>query len=231
MSMQNPHQLYQLDQPAFQKAGTWQCWWLSLLEVARATDKLNSTFEEGGKLYAYYKTGGKSIPAEGNLPEDVNLEKPELEVYGPEWQRMIMFFLWDKSNECPWNKTHNTTCLTSQRKAELEKLLNYLGVTGITFGTPRSPIEANVSAVVNDGLANNQRVLVDKKNHAMSGIVESIRPEDSNQKAYNKIKVFNQQTQETFMCWVREHPEDKKLMLLSESGKTQLNWILPLILT
>ena len=230
MAMQSSHQLYQLDQPALQKAGTWQCWWLSLLEVARATKKLNSTFkEEGGKLYAYYRTGNKRIPAEGNLPGDVSLQKPELEVYGPEWQRMIMFFLWDKSNNCPWH-IHTDTLPTSRRKDELEKLLNYLGVTGITFGTPRNLIESNVSAVVN-GLSNNQPVLVDKTNHAMSGIVELIQPEDSNQKAYNKIKIFNQQMQKTFMCWVREHPKDKKLMLLSESGNTQLNWILPLIIT
>ena len=225
MAMQSSSQLYQLDQPALQKAGTWQCWWLSLLEVARATDKLNSIFkEEGGKLYAYYKTGGRSVPVEGCLPEDFVLEKPKLEVYGPEWQRMIMFFLWDKSNECPWH-IHTDTLPTSQRKAELEKLLSYLGVTGITFGTPRNLIEINVSGVVN-GLSNNQRVLVDKTNHAMSGII--IQPEGSNQEAYNKIKVFNQQTQQTFMCWVREHPKDKKLTLLSESGNTQLNWILPL---
>ena len=41
----------------------------------------------------------------------------------------------------------------------------------------------------------------------MSSIV--VQPEDSNQEAYNKIKVFNQQTQQIFMCWVREHPKDK----------------------
>lgn len=88
-----------------------------------------------------------------------------------------------------------------------------------------------MSTVVNNELANDQRVLVDKKGHAMSGIVQSIQPEDSNKKAYDKIKVFNQQPQETFTCWVREHPKDKMLMLLSEDGETQLNWILPLIIT
>ena len=110
---------------------------------------------------------------------------------------MIMFFLWDPSNECPWYK-HTTTRQTSLRKAELEKLLSYLGVTGITLGTPRVLIESNVSTVVNKELANNQRVLVDKKGHAMSGIVQPVQPEDSNQKAYNKIEIFNQQPQKTF---------------------------------
>ena len=91
MAMQNSSQL---DQPAFQKVGTWHCWWLSLLEVAQATNKLNPILkEEGGKLHAYYRTGNRPIAAKGDLPEDISLQKPELEVYGPEWQRMIMFFL------------------------------------------------------------------------------------------------------------------------------------------
>ena len=140
---------------------------------------------------------------------------------------MIMFFLWDKSNKCPWH-IHTDTLPTSRHKEELEKLLNYLGVTGITFGTPRNPIGSNVSTIVN-GLLNNQRVFVDKTNHAMSGI--DIQPESPTQEAYNEIKVFNQQTQQTFMCWVREHPKDEKLMLLSKSGNTQLNWILALTIT
>ncbi|KFZ24596.1 hypothetical protein V502_00926 [Pseudogymnoascus sp. VKM F-4520 (FW-2644)] len=225
----------ELDTPVCQKSGTYQCWWLSLLEVARATDMLSSTFKEGGKLNLYYATGYRAIPAEGTLPEGVilvgktdeeKLREKRLEVYGPKWQRMIMFFLLDKSNGFVWYR-NNATFPTSGRKTELEKLLANLGVTGITFCKPLIPYSAGVSGMVN-GLLDGVRVLVDKKSHAMSGIV--VKPEKP--EAGKKIKVFNHSTGITDMCWVQPAgKDDASLKLRSKLGDTVLNWILPLTIT
>lgn len=234
---------YELDQPARQKANNYQCWWLSLLEVARANGKLDSTFKvEGGKLYTYYVTGDRPVPAEGQLPAGVTEADPKFKplikdksdwkkltkllVYGPQWQRMIMFFLWDKNNKCPWHLP-NDTVQTSERAKELGTLLGYLGVTGITFGTPRALVESSVLERVNE-LQHGQRVLVDKTLHSMSGVVEHVQPPEPNTQPYNKIYVFNQATQKTFVCWVRKDTKDQKLKLISESGATVINWFLPL---
>lgn len=212
---------YELDQRAVQKPGTMQCWWLSLLEIARDTKKLDTTFgNKESKLYAYFTASGRPIPEQGDLPAGAKPKNPELEVYGPMWQRMIMYFLWDKNNKCPWYVC-SVTVPTSKRVEELTKLLGYLDVAGITFGSPRNLIPSNVSQVVN-GLSNSQRVLLDKPSHAMSGIAEV-----GLEVPKTKIKVFNQETKITFQCWVQTDPKDKTLKLLSGSLKTQINWILP----
>jgi hypothetical protein len=235
---------YELVQPARQKANNNQCWWLSLLEVARASGKLDSTFKaEGGRLYTYYVTGRKSVPEEGQLPAGVTAADPKFKllieggsdwgdftkllVYGPQWQRMIMFFLLDKDNKCPWHLP-NDTVQTSDRAKELGTLLGYLGVTGIAFGMPRTLVESSVRERVNE-LQPGQRVLVDKTSHSMSGIVEYVQqPPEPNTPPYIKIRVFNQATQKEFVCRVRKDTADQKFKLICESGKTVINWFLPL---
>ena len=240
---------YELDKRAVQRDRTKQCWWLSLLEAARASGKLEIIFKEGGRLHAYY--GGKEIPAEGELPE-VNQRKagkvdhPELEVYGPKWQRMIMFFLWDKNYAPRWRYGYNITVQTSDRKKELEILLDGLGVNGlvvnglvvtvIALQAPTLIGERNASKIFK-GLLDNQRVLVDKREHSMCGIVKLA---DSS-KSYKRIEVYNpakSQTQKAIDYILKEVGEDEKRKLVGEvhvkvngkltTQKFELNWILPL---
>ena len=61
----------------------------------------------------------------------------------------------------------------------------------------------------------------------MSGVVDRKQSKDPKKGAYNEIEVFNQQTRNDFRCRVRTDPKDKKRKLLSKTGNTELNWILP----
>lgn len=222
--MESLQSLYELDRPAIQKANTMQCWWLSMLEIARATGKLKPIFEKGGVLY------NTPVPAEGGMPAKtiykVEEKNRKLEVYGPEWQRMIMSFLL----ACRWHLKSDTVN-SSDRAEALTNMLGFLDVKGITLGEPLSLTQFNVSDRVNQ-LSDGQRVIVDKIGHAMSGIVEFVQPEDPSKKGYNRIRVFNQQRnqtgeQVTFMCWVKKDKTDGKNKLLSTTGTWELNWILP----
>lgn len=244
---------FELDDRAFQKLGNYQCWWLSLLEVARDAKKLDPIFAKGGKLYNYYVAGGKAtpwVPDEGQVPTNLSDKDPKFTslktdkkfnwesfkkvlVYGPQWQRMIMYYLWDKDNKCPWHLPDDTVN-SSARAEELATLLRYLGLTGITFGTPRTLIESTVRDVVKS-LKPGQRLIVDKTGHAMSGEVMLV--EETKRKTYNKIEVFNQAKKEQtmpddiFPCWVRESTKDGKTKLLSKTGNTVITWFLPVVVT
>jgi hypothetical protein len=99
--MKSTNQLLQdaeLDRRVYQKDGTLQCWWLTLLEIARDSGKLNSTFQEGIPLHTYYTANPRPpIPNKGGVPKGApqNVKNNALlEVHGPKWQRMIMLILW-----------------------------------------------------------------------------------------------------------------------------------------
>ncbi|KAK6344112.1 hypothetical protein TWF696_007759 [Orbilia brochopaga] len=234
---------FQLDDPVEQASGTYQCWWLSLLEIARASDKLDYTFlHEEGTLRKYFTD--KKIPDKGELPPDHKApkakpkkeddkskkEKPgDREVYGPEWQRMIMYFL----KTTTWRHNADDTVMTSSRPAELKELLKVLGVTGIdvTTITPINLVSGQVATKITD-FQLGQRLLVDRKgtnneSHCMSGIVES----DPQGPAFKLIKVYNQSTGNTFPCRVIQDKKDKNDKvppdyLVTPKGR-KLNWILP----
>ncbi|CAH0057909.1 unnamed protein product [Clonostachys solani] len=205
--------LYELDKPVQQMRGTWQCWWLALLEVARVSGKLEPIFKEQGMLGKFYdkrraeisakRTGGKEVPDEGELPEGLiekhsdlksflqiktktgpvlNSEKTKFFVYGPEWQRMVMFFLLETSDKAPWNMPAGTVN-TSDRAKVLALLLQRLGVKGISFGKEHNVTGFELSNRVDD-LDHHQYWILDKANsdksirtgHCMAGIVERVPP-------------------------------------------------------
>ncbi|CAG9970431.1 unnamed protein product [Clonostachys byssicola] len=203
--------LYELDKPVQQMRGTWQCWWLALLEVARVSGKLEPSFKEQGTLGKFYEkrraeisakgADGKGVPNEGELPEGLVEKHSDLKaflqinpktgpvldsaktkffVYGPEWQRMVMFFLLETSDKAPWNMPAGTVN-TSDRAKVLTLLLQRLGVKGISFGKEHNVTGFELGNRVDD-LDHNQYLILDKANsdksirtgHCMAGIVERV---------------------------------------------------------
>ena len=156
---------YNLDERTIQNRGTHQCWWLSFLEILRATGRLDDLYKVGGILDV------GEIPADdGNL------------VYGPNWQKVIMNYLRGQK----WIYQPNDTVNTSDRKNELYALLRILGITGVTIHNGVS-LGFNVKEKLK-GFANGTILQVDKPNHAMSGTVGV-------QDKVKGIQVYNQQTQ------------------------------------
>ncbi|KAF5646144.1 hypothetical protein F52700_1834 [Fusarium sp. NRRL 52700] len=238
----------QLDQHVLQVNGTWQCWWLSLLEVARITGQLNPLFETpGSHFYTYWNPpeGPRETPDVGKVPTRVvylkegvpipedkvpnPLPKPERLVYGPVWQRKIMYYLLDRNNDRPWYNPSSTS-MKGIRIRELTKLLGYLGITSITFGEPSSSNGFKVKDELN-ALTRGQNVLTDKSvegtrsGHAMSGIVGS---QDESGSPGDSIRVFNQsESKRDFVTFdlQQDSQEPKKYSLVSSAGET-LNWFM-----
>lgn len=233
---------YELDHRAIQKMGTNQCWWLSMLEVARASHKLDPIFSsQDSRLHKYYTEKGGWTPNEGELPSGMNDQQPllrrlvkrskndrgkypwdklrKLLVYGPEWQRMIMYFLLD--NGAPYFLP-NETCPTRDRSARLGLLIDSLGIRGITFPTSYNLTGLNVRGIVN-GLLDGQWLIVDKTGHAMSGCVEQMQLPFP----HNIIRVYNQARQESSVYSVIVDPKSKTPKLMEEGSETESNWIMP----
>jgi hypothetical protein len=260
----------ELSEHAFQRNLTRQCWWLSLLELARASGSLHATFSPGGKLFEYFEKRrrgeggggpvGDPIPAIGELPPSCPGNDPRLEeyvncknwspsqetidrhkasqpapvsstlvgakptatkatvkmseskiikevienqkiirrsrlVYGPDWQRMIMFYLLDQHAKSQWNWPHETIN-TNDRVEEHVKLLGILGVTGISFGQQLPLATPGLGALI-DQLPDHQRVLVDIPNHAMSGVVARYVKQPKPEKTKSKVKNKSEKAGET----------------------------------
>lgn len=216
--------------------GNYQCWWLSFLEVARASEKLHDIFQSTGRLGAYYAQ--HAIPAEGVVPEGFLRTRPMCEaimrvgtdqanadwtalknnlVYGPEWQRMIMFYLLDPANGCNW-KMPSDEVNTSYRPSELHVLRDYLGIAGIEVETGKSlsfEVEKKVS-----GLKNLQWLIVDKPKHAMAAQVQQLSPATGTKLVVNRVNVYNQASGAEFAC---ELTKDKT-KLKSTTGDTVLTY-------
>ncbi|KAF5252611.1 hypothetical protein FANTH_2506 [Fusarium anthophilum] len=238
----------QLDQHVVQVDGTWQCWWLSLLEIARLTGKLKPLFETpGSHFYNYWNTheGARAIPGVGQLPTSIvyidkgepipedrvpnPFPKPERWVYGPVWQKKIMYYLLDRDNDRPWSQP-NASSIKSVRTTALTQLLGYLGITGITFGTPSSSNAFKLKGELNV-LSRGQNVLTDRSNegagsgHSMSGTVGS---QDASGSPGDSIRVYNQSmSKQEFVTFDLEQDskESKKYALVSSSGET-LTWFM-----
>ncbi|KAF4949369.1 hypothetical protein FGADI_8937 [Fusarium gaditjirri] len=230
----------QLDQHVIQADGTWQCWWLSLLEIARITGKLNPLFDTpGGHFYDYWNppTGPRAVPGEGEVPTSIvykgepnpvdQVPNPERWVYGPVWQRKIMYYLLDRDNERPWSKP-SASSIKAVRITALNTLLGYLGLTGITFGTPWSSNSFKLKDEFN-ALLRGQNVLTDRSNaasgsgHSMSGIVG---PQDGSGSPGESIHVYNQsRSRQEFVDFnlQQDSNEPKKYTLVNKSGET-LSW-------
>lgn len=218
---------YELSIPAVQKPGTKQCTWLALLEVLRSSGRLDETFTvKGGKLHTYYDAKGRRIPDEGELPSNPIPPNPtaktdrNLLVYGPMWQRMIMYFLLDGDNKFCWYMP-TVTIATPKRPEELVSLMDNLGVAGVTFGKPFAMVPIFLSKTVKD-LPVGKRLLVDKKGpdgsgHSMAGVVESVEPMEPKGRAYKRIRVYNQSTGDTLTYCVEKVGD--KMTLISEPRK------------
>jgi len=230
---------YELDKQVIQKDGTWQCWWLSLLEAARDSEKLDHTFNDAnGTLNKYWQ--GKAIPAEGELPPDIKAKNDTLknqkppskivlkeskEVYGPVWQRMIMYFLWDIGGWTGWYPA-STTMSTSLRPAALAKMLVSLGVTGIGIpekGAKMTPVEVLKTV---GGLEPGTWVLMDKPGHAMSGRVVPVAAPKKGA-CPNQIIGYNQATEANLTCQVTTDKNGLSHLIVTGTT-TEINWLLPL---
>ncbi|KAF5724695.1 hypothetical protein FMUND_581 [Fusarium mundagurra] len=238
----------QLDQHVVQVDGTWQCWWLSLLEIARITGKLNPLFETpGSHFYTYWNPpeGPREIPEVGQVPTNIvymdqgapipadkvpnPLPKPERWVYGPVWQRKIMYYLLDRDNNRPWSKP-SASSIKGVRITALTTLLGHLGLSGITFGTPSSSNALKVKDELN-ALSRGQNVLTDRSNegggsgHSMSGIVGS---QDESGSPGDSIRVYNQSmSKQDFVTFdlQQDSQVSKKYTLVNTSGET-LTWFM-----
>ncbi len=201
---------YWLKNPARQKAGTKQCWWLSCLDCLRSQGKLGDAFETG-------------LFKDAEVPEsDGTL------VYGPRWQRVIMKHLNNQPKHDPWHDP-TTTCPASDRPEQLERLVRILGIEGVTIRPPMALTPAETQNHIRK-LKNNQSVQVDKHNHAMSGVVRKIRWRVKGGKTITRtvIKVYNQATKNTFTVKVEGDGAETRLTGKEEGkGKTEINYIIP----
>lgn len=140
--------MYQLTEKTIQKPDTYQCWWLSFLEILRASERINPLYEEGGILHL-------EVPHEdGDL------------IYGTNWQKVVMHYLRNHN----WNYGPRDTVNTSDRKSRLIDLLGILGIQGVTIQNGIS-LDFDVPNKLN-GFQVGTRLQVDKPNHAMSGVVQ-----------------------------------------------------------
>lgn len=238
----------QLDQHVVQVDGTWQCWWLSLLDIARITGKLDPFFEtQGSHFYTYWNppTGPRAIPEVGQVPTNIvyidkgepipenqvpnPLPKPERWVYGPVWQRKIMYYLLDRDNDRPWSRP-NASSIKGVRITALMTLLGYLGITGITFGTPSSSNALELKGELNI-LSRGQNVLTDRSNegagsgHSMSGIVGS---QDASGSPGDSIRVYNQSaSKQDFVTFdLKQDSTEPKKYTLVNSSEEALTWFM-----
>ncbi|MET0406237.1 MAG: hypothetical protein ABW123_27715 [Cystobacter sp.] len=195
--MQSRERAYKLEVPTRQKAQTFQGWWLSLLEVLRQSHKLDMLLStRTGAVYAWLQRNG--VPAEH-----------EREVYGEEWQRILMSYLRASGN---WNHGPMGTILTSGRVPELTRMLAVLGVSGVAFGEPRNLIPWNAEKVMG-ALPLGSWVMVDRMGHATAGMVASA----------TSLSVYEQTTGELVIYSVGREG------LASLKGAV-VNWLLPISL-
>jgi len=207
-----------------------------LLEAVRISGKLNPLFLEGGMLHRYFVELNPALPQkwprENELPSKVTKDTTSIRqwlkakniawdvgktrlVYGPQWQRMIMFYLLTKSWVLP-NDAHSG----GSRPERLQRLLQLLQVQGIDFGKEWNAYGFNVETSLNN-LKNNQLLIVDKGGHAMFGVVKT--------KQRKMICVYNQQrpednTEKSTDFWPRG--VGKSSALKNKDG-TVLNYYLP----
>ncbi|KAL4724789.1 hypothetical protein ACLX1H_008235 [Fusarium chlamydosporum] len=155
-------------------------------------------------------------------------------VYGPQWQRMIMFYLLEKGEDGAWNKAL-TACLFSQRQAALTNLLKILRVEGISVDTAIT-LTADVSATINE-LHHDQYCLVDRVNpprlgedgvtndrqggHCMPALVKHIKSKEPKHSV--KVEVFNQseKREEVLSCEVMTVDKVERLASETESNFTR----------
>ena len=201
---------YQIDDPVKQKGGTNQCWWLSFLENLRDMDKLDDAFTKG--------------PLANTEPP----EKSGKSVYGPRWQRTVMAHLKKQSGKDAWYKSKDTVPVSS-RPEQLERLMNLLGISGVSIETPISLTPVTLDDAMNK-LEVGQSVQVDKTDHAMSGIVNERKYKiGSKHKTRKVITVYNQAKDNEFDVWPQGDAGQRKLT--SKSQKTVINYIIPLRIT
>ncbi|KAF5022673.1 hypothetical protein F66182_5221 [Fusarium sp. NRRL 66182] len=244
----------QLGEHVVQVDETWQCWWLALLEVARISGKLKPLFEtKGNDFYDYrhppassepraipeagevpanvvYILNGEPIP-EDQVPKPLSKEAPLGRwVYGPVWQRKIMYYLLDRDNNRAWSKPDAIVVIPG-RSFALTNLLTYLGITGITFGTPWSNNGLKLKEALNE-LPQGQNVLADKTNtggrtgHSMSGIVGS---QDASGSPGDSICTYNQSWSKQDFVTFDLKEDSGKYILVSESGD-KLSWFMPVMI-
>ncbi|MCA0350559.1 MAG: hypothetical protein LCH85_01055 [Chloroflexi bacterium] len=103
---------YELNQPVTQHGGTNQCWWLSMLDILRQKGVIN-------QQVITRLLNNQPIPA---IQGD--------DVYGPEWQRVIMDVL---QNNQGWQIGPKTTVMVSNRPSQLQTMCNILGLRNIQF--------------------------------------------------------------------------------------------------
>ncbi len=198
---------YRIETPVKQRAGTNQCWWLSFLENLRDMDKLDDAFTKG--------------PLANTEPP----EKSGKSVYGPRWQRSVMKHLKKQTGKDTWYKPTDTVPVRD-RPEQLERMMGLLGITGVSIETPISLTPFNLDEAM-DKLEVGQSVQVDKTDHAMSGIVNERKYKiGSKHKTRKVITVYNQAKDTEFDVWPQGDPGQRKLT--SKSGKTVINYIIPL---
>ena len=188
------------DTPVKQNPGTKQCWWLSCLEILRLNGTLPPLFEEGQRL-------------DLDVPEEDGDQ-----VYGDDWQRVVMQYLKDNG----WTHGPQDGIMTvALRKAELKTLQRKLG-----NDSPQDPVVYNLTASsVKDrvnGLDVGSYVQVDKRSHAMVGTVMASATALGNQ----RISVYNQSDETTRMFEIVGSGSNKKLKCRADN--TELDMILVL---
>ncbi|KAK6541561.1 hypothetical protein TWF694_007366 [Orbilia ellipsospora] len=230
---------YELKKRVEQSRGTWQCWWLSMLEVARESGKLKHTFNEG-VLHTYFKD--RTPPVQGELPKDIKEKnaklkkdgskdalKENLEVYGPIWQRMVMYFLWDVTKGT-WYSS-GQTINTQFRPDALKNMLKLLGVEGITIPSKGAKMTATEVSKTLGGLPAETYVLLDKVNkegkqaHAMFGVIKK-RMLQNPKKEVTQVDVYNQASGNSFTCKIAK--DQSNLDYLATPKGFKINWLLPL---
>jgi hypothetical protein len=151
-------------------------------------------------------------------------------VYGPQWQKMIMFFLLSSPG---WSSPRASAPPVEERIKRLETLLADLGVTGISLRGPYY-IGPEMNETVTS-LSDGQFVLMDKPKHCMPGIV-------LRQGSKFQICGYNQSNGECFTVSEKEEKQknmskkkegNKKIVLKidGDGDSAELNFLLPVVVT
>ena len=168
---------FELDKPAIQESGTFQCWWLSILEVIR----LNGFMP---KVLDYI------ISRSQNIVDSIS----GLEAYGPRWQRVVMNYL-SNNHWHRYDKPRPGLRVGPTRYGpEFDRLRTLLGLDGIMLDDKFQDLYPATSKTTFDGAKKvstesheQMTYVVDKKAHAMVGMIMTLPEQES-----AKFLIYNQ---------------------------------------